>query len=122
MASFSIMLMDTLVSSPLFVWLWCISLSGRGISAEQSGINILPYMMSVVVGSGVGGWLNGLTGTYTPWMIIGPVLYGIAGGFLFTVNETTADAKLIGFQIMLGFGEGVSFNQPSMPALPRASS
>jgi MFS family permease len=83
-------------------------------SAEQSGIDIIPFMMAMVVGSGLGGWLNSATGRYTPYMIAGPVFFAIAGGLLFTVDEHTPNAKLIGYQILSGFGLGIAFNQPSM--------
>jgi MFS family permease len=84
----------------------------KGRSAEQSGIDILPLMMSMVVGSGLAGWLNSFTGRYTPYLIAGPVLYAIGGGLLFTIDEHTSNAKLIGYQILIGFGEGLAFQQP----------
>lgn len=46
-------------------------------------------------------------------MIAGPILYAIAGGLLFTIDEHTSNAKIIGYQILAGFGEGLAFNQPS---------
>lgn len=84
----------------------------KGRSAEQSGIDIIPLMMAMVVGSGVGGWLNSLTGRYTPFMIVGGTLCAIAGGLLFTIKGDTPNANIIGYQILLGFGEGIAFNQP----------
>jgi MFS family permease len=82
-------------------------------SAEQSGIDIIPLMMAMVVGSGLGGWLNSATGRYTPYMIAGPAFYAIAGGLMFTIDEHTPNAKIIGYQILIGFGLGLAFNQPS---------
>ena len=70
-------------------------------------------MMAMVVGSGMGGWLNSLTGRYTPWIFVGGTLCAIAGGLLFTIDQNTSNAKIIGYQILLGFGEGIAFNQPS---------
>ncbi|CCA75585.1 related to aflatoxin efflux pump AFLT [Serendipita indica DSM 11827] len=104
----------------------------KGRTAEQSGIDILPLMMGTVLGSGLAGYLNSATGRYTPYLIAGPILYAIAAGLFFTVDEFTSNAKLIGFQILFGVGEGLAFQQPLVaiqaeyadtPALiPQASS
>ena len=84
----------------------------KGRSAEQSGIDILPLMMGMVFGSGLAGYLNSVTGRYVPYLIAGPVLYSIASGLFFTVDEHTSNAKLIGFQILFGVGNGMAFQQP----------
>jgi cyanate permease len=84
----------------------------KGRTAEQSGIDILPFMMSLVAGSGLGGYLNKVTGVYKPYMIVGSMLYAIAGGLFFTIDESTPDVRIIGFQIILGFGSGIAFQQP----------
>lgn len=84
----------------------------KGHSAVKSGIDIIPAMMAVVVGTGLSGWLSQVTGRYTPYLILGPILYSIAGGLWFTVDQYTSDAKLIGYQILLGFGLGLAFQMP----------
>jgi MFS family permease len=87
----------------------------KGRTAEQSGIDIIPYMISMVVGSGLSGYLNKVTGVYKPYMIAGPILYAIAGGLFFTIDQNTPNARIIGFQIILGFGAGIAFQQPRTP-------
>lgn len=86
----------------------------KGRTAEQSGIDVIPFMMAMVVGSGLSGWLNKVTGRYKPFMIIGPIIYGISGGLFFTIDQYTPNARIIGFQILLGFGAGLAFQQPCM--------
>lgn len=106
-ATFTIMLISIILTyyMPFFY-------QAKGRSAEQSGIDILPLMMSMVVGSGLSGWLNSVTGRYVPFLILGPVMYAIGGGLMFTIDEHTSNAKLIGYQILVGFGEGLAFQQP----------
>ncbi|KAG8794817.1 hypothetical protein FRC17_008229, partial [Serendipita sp. 399] len=84
----------------------------KGRSAEQSGLDILPMMLTMVAGSGLSGYLNKATGRYVPYLIAGPILVSISGGLFFTIDEHTSKAKLIGYQVLLGFGEGMAFQQP----------
>lgn len=48
-------------------------------------------------------------GRYWPFLIIGPPISAIGFGLLFTIREETSNAKLIGYQILAGFGIGASF-------------
>jgi hypothetical protein len=50
-----------------------------------------------------------VTGHYKPFLILGPWFAAIAGGLLYTVDVNTSNAKLIGYQIIVGFGCGTSF-------------
>jgi hypothetical protein len=42
------------------------------------------------------------TGRYKPFIVGGPLFTAIAGGLFYTVNVDTSNAKLIGYQIILG--------------------
>ncbi|KAG8851908.1 hypothetical protein FRB91_007201 [Serendipita sp. 411] len=112
-ANFTVMLVSIIATYylPFFY-------QAKGRSAEQSGLDILPMMLTMVAGSGLSGYLNKVTGRYTPYLIAGPILYSIAGGLLFTIDQNTSKAKLIGYQILLGFGEGMAFQQPRTFILP----
>lgn len=89
----------------------------KGRTASQSGIDIIPFMMAVVVGSALSGALANITGRYWYYLVAGPVLGAIASGLLFTIDAATRNSKLIGFQILLGFGLGMAFNLPGMKFL-----
>lgn len=89
----------------------------KGSSAVDSGIKIIPFSIATVSGTLLSGAIIRLTGNYKPWLIGGPFIAAIGGGLFFTVNAHTSDAKLVGYQILLGFGCGSSFQntrtQPS---------
>jgi EmrB/QacA subfamily drug resistance transporter len=104
----------------------------KGRTASQSGIDIIPFMLSAVIASfGSGAFVNG-TGHYWSIMIVGPLIGAVGAGLLFTIDEYTSSARLIGYQIIFGAGLGVAFQLPVMaiqaeyadePALiPQASS
>lgn len=51
-------------------------------------------------------------GRYWPFMITGPIIGAVGSGLLFTVDIHTSNAKLIGYQFLLGFGIGNTFQAP----------
>ncbi|KDE06930.1 hypothetical protein MVLG_02817 [Microbotryum lychnidis-dioicae p1A1 Lamole] len=83
----------------------------KGVSATKSGIDILPYMLGVVVGSAVSGVIVSKEGHYKPWLFFGPWLLCIGAGLLYTIKETTKNSTLIGYQIILALGTGACLQQ-----------
>ncbi|CCA72089.1 probable DHA14-like major facilitator; ABC transporter [Serendipita indica DSM 11827] len=81
----------------------------KGRTAVQSGIDIIPLQIATVMGTAVSSGIIRATGKYKPWLIAGPWFGAIAGGLLFTVDVHTSNAKLIGYQIIFGFGVGSAF-------------
>ena len=81
----------------------------KGRTPTQSGIDIIPFMLSAVFAIGASGAIINKTGRYWPWLFFGPLLAAPAGGLLYTISIDTSSAKLIGFQILLGLGTGVAF-------------
>lgn len=93
-----------------------------GISAVDSGIHLLPMMLSLVVTSIATGQLVSRIGYYTPFLISGVCLTAVGAGLLTTLDIGTAAGKWIGFQIVYGFGLGSCSQAPNMAAqtvLPR---
>jgi len=78
----------------------------QGRSATQSGIDILPFQISTVLSALIGGGIISFTGRYWYFLFGGPFLVSVGAGLLFTITEDTANAKIIGFQILLGCGTG----------------
>lgn len=78
----------------------------KGHSATKSGIDILPFMLSVVVGAGASGGVISVTGRYWYFLFGGPFLSSIGCGLLFTITSSTPAATLIGYQILFGAGVG----------------
>jgi MFS family permease len=93
-----------------------------GSSAVESGIHLLPMVLSLVVASIITGILTTRTGYYTPFLIIGICITAVGAGLLTTLNSKTSVGQWIGYQILYGFGLGSSFQAPNMAAqtvLPR---
>ncbi|EAL86435.1 hypothetical protein KXV22_005653 [Aspergillus fumigatus] len=93
-----------------------------GVSAVDSGIRLLPMLLSLVVASILTGGLVSRIGYYTPFLMLGIVLSSIGAGLLTTLGVHTSSAKWIGFQVLYGFGLGTCNQIPNMAAqtvLPR---
>ncbi|KAF7356528.1 MFS general substrate transporter [Mycena venus] len=81
----------------------------RGQTAIQSGLSILPYLISLVVAAGVAGAIVTKFGNYWWFLFLCPITTAVAGGLLFTLRAETPTAHLIGFQILYGIGIGATF-------------
>ncbi|KAJ5169234.1 uncharacterized protein N7482_004828 [Penicillium canariense] len=81
------------------------------VSASDSGINTLPMVVSMIVCSALGGLLVNLLGYYTPLMFLGSGLLTIGCGLCTTLRVHTAHSKWIGYQVIIGVGAGVGFQQ-----------
>ncbi|KAK7966131.1 uncharacterized protein PG986_000408 [Apiospora aurea] len=88
----------------------------KGASAVDSGIRLLPLTLSMVVASMANGIFVNKIGYYTPSMIVGTCLLAIGAGLLTTLQIDTPLAKWIGYQIVYGFGMGLTFQAPNLAA------
>ncbi|KAF8315117.1 ABC transporter [Clavulina sp. PMI_390] len=84
----------------------------NGHSATRSGIDILPFMLVGVFGTMLSGTVVTITGDYMPWLILGPLLGTIGAGLLYTIDAHTSKARLIGYQVLFGFGIGSAMQTP----------
>ncbi|KAH8810769.1 major facilitator superfamily domain-containing protein [Xylogone sp. PMI_703] len=80
----------------------------NGASAEKSGVDLLPYLLSQTIAGIMTGVLINFTGYFNPPMIFGTILFSIGAGFLQTLSVNTTSAQWIGFQILAAFGAGCS--------------
>jgi len=78
----------------------------KGHSATQSGIDILPFMMSVVIVAALSGAVINFTGRYWPFLFFSPLITCIGGGLLYTLDANASNSKMIGYQILFGAGVG----------------
>lgn len=92
----------------------------RRDSATNSGIALLALMLSTVVFVIISGQLVARIGRYWPLLIIGPILQAVGGGLLYTIAPGSSNGGLIGIQICLGIGIGltlqVRLEQPPTPS------
>ncbi|KAK7419760.1 hypothetical protein QQX98_003132 [Neonectria punicea] len=94
----------------------------KGDSAVNSGIHLLPMVLSLVVASILTGVLTTRIGYYTPFLILGICIASVGAGMMTTFHVNTSVGEWIGYQIMYGFGLGACFQAPNMAAqtvLPR---
>jgi len=107
----SIMAMFTLMSN-LFaaVFIPVLYQAGRGASSLQSGLNVVPFLMTVVISQAAEGAIMSKTKSYWYWGWTSPAFLAIGGGLLYTVNIDTSNAALIGYQIIYGLGIGFTQN------------
>ena len=97
-----------------FLPIWFQSITGS--SAVDSGIRLLPTMLSMVIATIIGGFGTQKCGYYTPFAIVGACIMSIGAGLLTTLQVDTPQSKWIGYQVLYGFGIGLSFQAPNLAA------
>ncbi|CAH0044660.1 unnamed protein product [Clonostachys solani] len=88
----------------------------QGVSAMQSGIRLLPMLLSMVVSTLATGGLTRVTGYYTPFQIIGTCLMSVGAGLLTTLQVHSSSGVWIGYQVIYGFGMGMVIQAPNLAA------
>jgi MFS family permease len=86
--------------------------SVRGYTPSQSGIMMLPIIISFLVAMVIQGSGVSLSGYYTPFMLLGSVLMPIFAGLMTTFTVESSLTKLIFYSGFLGFGAGIGFQSP----------
>ncbi|KAI0968226.1 efflux pump [Xylaria arbuscula] len=84
----------------------------RNATPVQSGIFLLPSVLSQLVSSALSGILIKKIGYCLPAVLLSGVMVAIGGGLLSLLNPTTPTAKWVGYQIILGFGRGIGIQMP----------
>jgi MFS family permease len=103
-----------------FLPIWFQAIDGN--SAVESGIHLLPMVLSLVVASILTGLLTTRIGFYMPFLILGICVTAVGAGLLTTLSINTLVGQWIGYHILYGYGLGSSFQAPNMAAqtvLPR---
>jgi hydrogenase/urease accessory protein HupE len=86
------------------------------MSAERSGLAMLPYQASNTGCTIVVGILIGIVGWYVPFVWAGSTVFAIGCGLLYTLKVDSDTARLVGYQVIAGAGLGVAFNVPFVAA------
>lgn len=103
---------SAMLTVSIYIPLWFQAI--KEVSAMQSGINTIPLVLSVVVGSILSGGLTQRLGYYTPFMIIGSSLMAVGTGLITTWNVHTSISMWIGYQAILGLGVGCTMQHPNL--------
>ncbi|KAK2043421.1 efflux pump [Colletotrichum somersetense] len=83
-----------------------------GASPTQSGVNILPSILSQLAFAYGGGLLVGKFGYYLPWAVGGTAVTIIASGLFTMLTPTTSVTQWVIYQIIAGTGRGVVLQLP----------
>jgi len=79
----------------------------RHHSATKSGIDLIPFMLSLVLTVIAAGQIVGKTGYLWPFLLVGPFFLATGSGLLYTLDTSSSSTKMLGFQILAGIGTGM---------------
>ena len=81
-----------------------------GMSATNSGLIMIPMLLSLTITSIITGQIISMTGKYKKLVIAEFVITGIGVGLLATMNENTPYYLLLFYSTVLGIGSGMAYN------------
>lgn len=99
------------IAGPLFVLIYYLPLyfqSIQHVSAAQSGVRNLPFVLTVSLFSVVSGGLISAFGHFSYLMVLGSGLTVIGSGLIYTLDIGTGAGKWIGYQVIAGIGTGLA--------------
>ncbi|KAF5617287.1 HC-toxin efflux carrier TOXA [Fusarium tjaetaba] len=86
----------------------------KGKSPQDSGIALIPLLLSNVFCVILGGVLVSKIGYYTPFAIAGCAILIVGSALISTWTADVSKAKWIGYQIITGAGMGLTLQQPAI--------
>ncbi|KAH7390153.1 MFS transporter [Cadophora sp. MPI-SDFR-AT-0126] len=78
----------------------------RGDGPLDAGVRLLPLIISMVVVTMINAFLMPRFTLVSPWYIIGSSLVLSGCALMYTINETTPNASIYGYTILVGTGAG----------------
>ncbi|KAJ6124924.1 hypothetical protein N7471_012241 [Penicillium samsonianum] len=78
----------------------------RGDGPLDAGVRLLPFIISMVVFAIINGALMPKLPYITPWHIFGSILVVIGAALMYTVDLETSNARIYGYNILIGAGSG----------------
>lgn len=107
--SYSFCTASTLAVLDFYLPIWFQAV--KGVDPTQSGVDVLPMIIGVIVGSISTGVVISKIGYYVPAMLLGSALLVISSTLLTTLVPSSYHGKWIGYQAMFGLGGGMAFQQ-----------
>lgn len=84
----------------------------NGVSATQSGIRNLPLIFGTAFCALGSGYILGRVGFYQVFLVSGAAMIMLGAGLVYTLEIDSSIGKIIGYQLLLGIGVGVSIQVP----------
>jgi MFS family permease len=100
----------------LFYYLSVYFQAVKGVSPVTAGLSLLPMILSLIAAAVLSGLCTRKIGYYWPTMCAAPVVASVGIGMLTTLRPDTNHPKWIGYQVLAGFGMGLSLQQSSLIA------
>ncbi|KAL6721753.1 hypothetical protein ACLMJK_000858 [Lecanora helva] len=88
----------------------------QGKNPQNSGLSLLPQLLSIVIAVIGGGIATSVVGYYTPFMIAGSAILVAGSALITTWQVDIGPGTWIGYQILTGFGLGLVLQQPMIAA------
>ena len=88
----------------------------KGTDALHSGIDVIPFILTMTVSITLSGGLTTKFGYYMPHVYGNVLLTSIGTGLLTTLRPDSGTGKWIGYQIIFGFGCGLAWQVPQVAA------
>ncbi|TAQ86103.1 hypothetical protein B7494_g5573 [Chlorociboria aeruginascens] len=79
----------------------------RNDSALEAGVRLLPFIMLMIFAVISNGAILSAFGYYMPWYTAGGIFVVIGGALMFTVDTHTSIARVYGYSVLIGFGDGL---------------
>lgn len=79
----------------------------RSDSALEAGVRLLPFIMLMIFAVIGNGAVMSAYGYYMPWYLVGGLLVLTGGALMYTVDQGTSVARVYGYSILIGFGDGL---------------
>ena len=83
----------------------------------MAGVGLLPMLGSAAIGSMLGGMISGKKNNIFPVLVTASGLMAIGCGFLSTITSVDTGKKVYGFQVLVGFGFGLTVSNVTMLAV-----
>jgi hypothetical protein len=79
----------------------------RNDTAFEAGVRLLPFIMLMIFAVIGNGAILSTYGYYMPWYTLGGILCLTGGALMYTVDTETSVARVYGYSIIIGFGDGL---------------
>ncbi|CAJ0546591.1 Ff.00g012180.m01.CDS01 [Fusarium sp. VM40] len=103
---------SVLVVYPFYLPVWFQVVKGK--SSQDSGIALLPLLLSSVLMVMLGGVLVSKIGYYTPFAIGGAAILVVGSALFTTWTADVSTGKWVGYQMIAGAGMGLALQQPAI--------
>ncbi|KAF4626330.1 hypothetical protein G7Y89_g11829 [Cudoniella acicularis] len=79
----------------------------RSDTALEAGVRLLPFIMLMIFAVIFNGAVLSSYGLYMPWYTVGGLFVLAGGALMYTVDQNTSIARVYGYSILIGFGDGL---------------